>query len=132
MTEYDLDEQMEEEQFVAEDLDEKPSKEVYRQLKEQKKREAYYEKQNKKNAVEKHRARFTRQNNLNHYICDRCGEIFEEGKGSLMYNSKGEFAYCATCTKELYPNYRPIRLFGTKSKSDFMSNHYDTKYFKGF
>ena len=130
MTDFDLEEQLEPEQFT-EDSDDRPSKEVYKQLREQKRREAYYEKHNKA-VQQKHKARFTRQNNLNHYICDRCGEVFEEGKGSLMYKSEGEFAYCAACTKELYPNYKPIRLFGTKSKSDFMSNHYDTKYFKGF
>lgn len=120
---YDLEEQQEDEQFTVEE-DEGPSNEVKQYLREQK----LYEKQKKKEES-KHRAKFTRLNNQNGYICDRCGQPYIQENGSLIYSKDGEFAYCRDCLKVLYPNYRPIKLTGTVNKLDYRSNHCDTQYF---
>lgn len=123
-TEFDLQEQQEEEQFT-EETEDKPSKEIARYLREQKK----YEKLNKKKATPKHKATYKRENNINCYVCDNCGKTFTKETGSLIYNKDGEFGYCIDCLKEKYPNYRHINLIGTIDKLDFMSNHADTQYF---
>ena len=121
---------LEPEQFI-EEQDEKPSKEVYKQLREQRKREQLQEKHNKEQA-KKHRATFHRVNNVNCYKCDNCGKVFEHDKeGSLIYKNTGEYAYCGECLKKLYPNYRRIRLAGSISKTDALSNHWDIAYFSG-
>lgn len=122
----DLEEQMEPEQFVPDDSADKPLKEVYKFLKQQKK----YEKLNKKQEA-KHKATFHRINNANHYTCDKCGENYPEYEGSLIYNNKGEFAYCSKCLKELYPNYRKVHLATRVSKTDLLNNHWETKYNNG-
>lgn len=127
---YDLDEQMEPEQFTA-DLDDTPSKEVYRKLREQKRAQKLYEVQNKK-AANKHKAVFHRINNQNHYVCDNCGKTVKESNGSLIYSAKGEHFYCSDCLKELYPDYRPIKLSTTVSKTSYMSNNFESQYNKGF
>ena len=126
MSDYDLEEQQEEEQFKIEE-DETPSKSINKFLREQRQ----YEKLNQKKET-KHKAKFTRQDNQNCYVCDNCGKVYKEEYGSLMYSSKGEFAYCKDCLKELYPNYKPIKLATTTKKIDFMSNHADVAYSKGF
>lgn len=131
MTDFDIEDQQEPEQFTAEELDDKPSKEVYKQLKEQKKREKFYASKNKKEEV-KHKARFTRVDNLNSYICDHCGKTYPEEKGSLIYKASGEYAYCVECLKELYPNYKPIKLAGLQKKTEYLSNNFETLYNKGF
>lgn len=120
---YDLEEQQEEEQFTLEE-DEGPSSEVRRYLKEQK----LYEKQKQKDIV-KHKAKFTRLNNQNGYICDNCGKPHIQEDGSLIYNKNGEFSYCKDCLKILYPTYKHIKLVGTLNKLDYCSNHYDVQYF---
>lgn len=131
VSDFDLDEQLEPEQFDTVE-DDKPSKEVYKQLKEQKKIEKHYEKLNKEKVKkEKHKAKFHRINNANHYVCDKCGEVYEESQGSLMYNKDGEFAYCSKCLKELYPNYKKVNITGTLKKTDYLNNHWDTKYSTG-
>lgn len=127
---YDLDEQMEPEQFT-EDLDDTPSKEVYHKLREQKRAQKLYEIQNKKTA-NKHKAVFHRINNQNHYVCDNCGKTVKESNGSLIYSAKGEHFYCSDCLKELYPDYRPIKLSTTVSKTSYMSNNFESQYNKGF
>ena len=127
---YDLDEQMEPEQFTEED-DLTPSKDVYRKLREQRRAQKYYEAKNKK-TVTKHKAVFHRIDNQNHYVCDNCGKTVKEIEGSLMYSAKGEHFYCLDCLKELYPNYRPIKLSTTVSKTSFMSNNFESQYNKGF
>ena len=127
---YDLDEQMEPEQFTEED-DLTPSKDVYRKLREQRRAQKYYEAKNKKIAA-KHKAVFHRIDNQNHYVCDNCGKTTKETEGSLMYSAKGEHFYCSDCLKELYPNYRPIKLSTTVSKTSFMSNNFESQYNKGF
>lgn len=124
MTEtVDLEEQQEPEQFVVEDNTEM-SREVKQHLREQK----AYEKLKKKEE-QKHKARFSRKDNMNGYLCDRCGNHFAEEDGSLIYKKEGEFAYCKECLKVLYPNHTFIKLLGSSKKLDFRSNHYDTKYF---
>lgn len=127
---YDLEEQTEPEQFT-EETEDTPSKEVYKRLREQKKAQKHYEALNKKKAT-KHKAVFHRVNNQNHYVCDHCGKTIQEELGKLMYNAKGEFFYCNECIKELYPNYKPVTLITTMSKTSFMSNNFETKYSKGF
>lgn len=122
---FDLEEQQEPEQFSVEQ-DDKPSKEVRKLIREQKKKE----KANKK-VEEKHRAKFTRVNHQNCYICDNCGKAYKEEEGTLMYNMSGEYAYCKECLKLLYPNYKICRLAGTHKKTDLLSNHADTQYFSG-
>lgn len=127
---YDLEDQQEKEQFTEESTS-TPSKDVLKYMKEQKR----FEKHNlikQKTAKTKEKAVFTRIENQNHYICYACGQPFKEEDISLMYGSYGERAYCHECAKKHYPNYKPIRLFTTMSKTDFMSNHADTKYNKGF
>lgn len=120
---YDLEEQQEDEQFTIDEED-GPSSEVKQRLRELK----LYEKQKKKEES-KHRATFTRIDNQNGYICDRCGQPYIQEHGSLIYSNKGEFAYCKECLKVLYPNYRHIKLAGTVNKLDYRSNHCDTQYF---
>ena len=133
MSDYDLEEQQEPEQFTAEDTSEqKKSKEVYKLLRERKRYEAQQQKHNKAQQ-QKHKAVFHRINNINHYVCDNCGEPFPEKQGgSLIYNKNGEFFYCRQCLKELYPNYRPIHLTTTISKSKLLSNNFEEQYSKGF
>ena len=128
MSDFDLEDQQEPEQFQEEDSG-PPSKEVYKILKEQKRQEKLHNQRQK----EKHKATFHRINNINHYVCDHCNTPFEEKNGGhLMYNASGEYAYCNKCLKELYPNYKPIHLTTTMSKLDHFSNHADLKYSKGF
>ena len=126
MSDYDLEEQQEEEQFIVEDND-APSKSINKFLREQKR----YEKLNQKKEA-KHKAKFTRQDHQNCYVCDNCGKTYKEEYGALIYKHSGEFAYCKDCLKELYPNYKPIKLATTIKKTDFMSNHADVAYSKGF
>lgn len=126
MLDYDLEEQQQEEQFKVEE-EEAPSKNINKFLREQRQ----YEKLNQKKES-KHKAKFTRQNNQNCYVCDNCGKIYNEENGSLMYSSKGEFAYCKACLKELYPNYKHIKLATTIKKTELFSNHADVQYSKGF
>lgn len=124
MTEqFDLEEQQEQEQFSLEDNQE-PSGKVKMYLREKKLYEKQYHKE-----TSKHRATFKRIKNQNGYVCDNCGKEFMQEEGTLMYKKDGEFAYCKDCLKELYPNYRHIKLAGTVNKADRLSNHYDTKYF---
>lgn len=125
---YDLEEQQEPEQFTEEQEETKLSKDVYQYLKEKKK----FDKLHSKPQKEKHKATFHRINNINHYICDNCKEPTPEENGSLIYKATGEFFYCKKCLKELYPNYRHVKLVTSSSKTDFLSNHFDTKYNKGF
>ena len=128
MSDFDLEEQMEPEQF-SEEPDAPVSKDVYKILKEKRK---YEELHNKKQKA-KHKATFHRINNINHYVCDHCGTPFKEKLGgSLIYNKSGEFAYCTKCLKELYPDYRPVYLANTMSKSTMLCNDFETKYNKGF
>ena len=128
MSDFDLEEQQEPEQFLEEDSG-PPSKEVYKILKEQKKQEELHNKRLK----EKHKAVFHHINNINHYVCDHCKHPFQEKDGGhLIYKASGEYAYCNACLKELYPNYKPIHLTTTMSKLDRLSNHADTAYSKGF
>ena len=126
MQDYDLEDQQEEEQFKI-DEDEAPSKSISKFLREQKR----YEKLNQKKD-NKHKAKFTRQDNQNCYVCDNCGTVYKEETGALMYKAAGEFAYCSNCLKELYPNYKLMKLSTTLKKTDFMSNHADVRYSKGF
>lgn len=132
MTEtYDLEEQTEPEQFTVEQEDTKLSTDVYKKLKEEKKYQKYITSLKKKEKP-KHKACFHRVNNVNHYYCDGCNELTHEEQSKLIYNKDGEFAYCYKCLKERYPNYTPVRLATTVSKTDMLSNHADTKYNKGF
>lgn len=128
---YDLEDQQESEQFVEDSREDKPSKEAAKFLKEQKRALKHYEQLDKKQAS-KHKATFHRIDNQNHYVCDNCGTTYPEEKGALMYNAKGEYAYCSNCLKELYPNYKPIKLSTTLSKTRFMSNNFESQYNKGF
>ena len=130
MTDYDLEEQTEPEQFKEEEPEPRLSKEVYMHLKEQERAKKHYERLNKKPV--KHKATFHRIDNQNHYVCDHCGKTVKEDDGSLMYSCKGEYFHCAQCTKELYPNYRHIKLATTTSKTNYMSNDFESKYDKGF
>ena len=120
---YDLEEQQEPEQFIEEDSEELSSK-AKRFLREQK----LYDKLTAKEES-KHKAKFTRIDNQNGYICDHCGKPYIQEFGTLIYNCKGEFAYCKDCLKELYPNYKHVRLIGTINKLDYRSNHSDLQYF---
>lgn len=120
---YDLEEQQESEQFSPEESQE-PSGKVKMYLREKKLYEKQYHKE-----MSKHKATFRRVQNQNGYVCDHCGKEFPQEEGTLMYNRNGEFAYCKECLKELYPNYKHIKLAGTMNKADRLSNHYDTKYF---
>lgn len=133
MTDFDLEDQQEPEQFIAEDTSEqRKSKEVTKLLRERKQYESYQQKHNK-TQQQKHKATFHRINNINHYVCDKCGKPFPERQGgSLIYNRNGEFAYCYSCLKELYPNYKPIHLTTTISKSKLLSNNFEEQYSKGF
>lgn len=133
MTDFDLEDQQEPEQFIAEDTSEqRKSKEVSKLLRERKQYESYQQKHNKAQQ-QKHKATFHRINNTNHYVCDNCGKPFPESTGgSLIYRHSGEFAYCLDCLKELYPNYRPIRLATTISKTKLCSNNFEAQYSKGF
>ena len=125
----DYEEEIEPEQF-KEEQNTMPSKEAYKVLKAQKKLDAI---RNKSNATkeEKHKAKFHRLDNMNHYECDNCGQIFKEEEGSLMYKATGEFAYCPKCLKELYPDYKKVKLATAMSKTKLLSNNWDTKYFNG-
>lgn len=127
MEEYDLEEQTQKEQFAEEDLG-LPSKEARKQLKELEQYEKQIEKQNKL-LKSKKVARLIRQNNMNYYECDNCGELFQEDVGSLIHKKEGEFAYCSNCLKILYPKYKKVHLFNSVKKSDFLNNHNDTQYF---
>lgn len=120
---FDLEEQQQEEQF-KEDNTQEPSNKVKSYLREKR----LYEKQYHKEII-KHKARFTRINNQNGYVCDHCGKPYPQEDGTLMYKKDGEYAYCKDCLKILYPNYRHIKMAGTINKLDFRSNHYDVKYF---
>lgn len=120
---YDLEEQQEPEQFVEEEQGELSAK-AKRFIKEQK----LYEKLKAKEDT-KHKAKFVRVDNQNGYLCNNCGKPYLQENGSLIYNKNGEFAYCKECLKQLYPNYKPIKLIGTINKLDFRSNHCDTQYF---
>lgn len=127
---FDLEDQQEIEQQETED--EKFSKEVYKKLKSQKQYQKAIQEEAEKLEKTKHKAKFTRRDNENCYICDNCGQVYKADKGTLIYNKKGEFAYCDSCLKILYPNYRRVSLFGAIKKTDYRDNHCDTAYSKGF
>ena len=136
-----LDEQ-EPDDFEVED-DQRLSKEVYKQLKEQKQ---FYKKINEKQInkeKKQHRATFTRKDNKNQYVCDYCGKTTEEEDGSIIYckgynksgprdKEYGEYFYCNDCLKIIYPGHTNVKLASMVKKSDYMSNHADTRYSKGF
>ena len=137
----DLFDEQEPEEFELEQESEKLDKSIYKHLKEQKAFDKLYNEKRLQLEKKRHRAKFTRVDNENHDICDNCGSTFKEGEdGSIVYgkdktsNSKdyGEYAYCNDCMKQLYPEYKKVVLAASAKRSDFLSNHADVSYSKGF
>lgn len=125
-----------EQDFETEEQEELISKDVYKRLKQEKQYNKYLQQEQKEKEKLQHKAKFTRKNNENCYICDNCGKIYPEQDGVLMYRKQdsryGEFAYCDDCLKKLYPNYKKVKLFGMIKKTDYRDNHCDLQYSKGF
>ena len=66
--------------------------------------------------LEKHQISIVIRGNNIYHKCDECGELILADKTTKITKGSGEFAYCESCMKKLYPNYRKVYIQNFNSK----------------